>query len=107
MNIVSVEEVTLYFQSYGLKCDEELVKTWLDEEKNKSNTTIFNEQINEDYLYTFNDWCRWKGTAYEDGIDDQTKMDRLFEEVIELKKEIEKLEKEKAALEESLGVLPF
>ena len=65
---IQVEEVTLFFHSYGLKCEKEVVKAWLDEEKSKSDNSIINEQINvnEDYIYSFNDWCRWKGTAYEE-----------------------------------------
>jgi len=26
-----------------------------------------------------NDWCRWKGTTYEEGTDDITKIKRLLE----------------------------
>lgn len=58
-------------------------------------------------VYNFSDWCRVYGTAYEDGIEDQTKIDRLIKEVFTLKKEIETLKAEKAVLEDSLGILPF
>lgn len=30
-------------------------------------------QVSEDDLYRFNEWCRWKGTAYEERIGDQAK----------------------------------
>lgn len=48
-----------------------------------------------------------KGTAYEEGIDDQTKIARLLEEVNGLKSEIAVLKKEKEQLEDRLGVTPF
>lgn len=37
---------------------------------------------------------RWEGTPYEEGIDDQIKIDRFFEEVRELKQRINELENE-------------
>ena len=38
---------------------------------------------------------RWEGTAYEKGIDDQTKINRLLEEIADLKQKVSKLEKER------------
>lgn len=93
-----------YFRSYGLKCDDTLVKEWL-------NSTTFKidpcKVFCEDDLYNFNEWCRWKDTAYEEGIDDQTKITRLLEEIHELKSEIRSLKKEKETLENQLGITPF
>jgi hypothetical protein len=48
-----------------------------------------------------------KGTAYEEGIDDQTKIAHLTEERDELKRKIETLEMEKRVLEELVGIQPF
>jgi predicted nucleic acid-binding Zn-ribbon protein len=47
------------------------------------------------------------GTAYEKGIDNETKINRLLEENSNLREQIERLQEEKAGLEEQLGVLPF
>lgn len=44
-----------------------------------------------------------KGTPYEEGIDDKTKIARLEEEVAMLKKEVEQLKNEKSILEDQLG----
>lgn len=107
MSTFTVGEVTRFFQSYGLKCDEKLIEEWVNEKSGKANNSGTIQQISEDDIYSFNDWCRWKGTAYEKGIDDRTKIDRLFEEINGLKKEIETLKTEKIILEEQLGILPF
>ena len=56
---------------------------------NDPNTRFINNPIDEDDLYRFKDWYRWKGTAYETGIDDQTRIARLLEEITKLNKEIE------------------
>lgn len=50
---------------------------------------------------------KWEGTAYEEGIDDKTKIKRLFEEIDELKMRIKELENEKEQLEARLGIPPF
>ncbi|MGG1815094.1 hypothetical protein ABDI16_24120, partial [Cytobacillus firmus] len=60
-----------------------------------------------DDLYYFNEWCRWKGTPYEEGIDDQTKIARLLEEINDLQSEVSALKKEKENLELRLGINPF
>ncbi|MGU4885134.1 hypothetical protein MAY10_25095, partial [Escherichia coli] len=93
-----------FFRSYGLKCEDKLVEEWLNA---TSITKDFNDQVCEDDLYEFNDWCSLKGTAYEEGIVDQTKIARLLEEVNGLKSEIALLKKDKEELEDRLGVTPF
>lgn len=101
---MSVTAATKYFRSYGVKCDETLVEEWLN------STALKNRPRNgfcEDDLYDFNEWCRWKDTAYEEGIDDQTKITRLLEEINELKTEITNLKKEKEVLQNQLGINLF
>lgn len=44
--------------------------------------------------YAVNDWNRFKGTAYEEGIDDKTKIARLVDEVSDLREEISNLKHE-------------
>ncbi len=105
MNALAVNKIFLFFHSYGLKYERELIEEWINNDLRKG--TDASHQISEDYIYWFNDWLRWKGTAYEAGIDDQTKINRLHEEICALKKEIENLQREKEALEEQLGIPPF
>ncbi|WP_079709891.1 hypothetical protein [Paraliobacillus ryukyuensis] len=70
-------ETIKFFRSYGVKCDEKSVEEWLS---NTSSTEDVNNQVCEGDLYNFNDWCRRKGTAYEEGIDDQLRIARLLED---------------------------
>lgn len=99
----TAKEATAFFRTY-MKCDEKLVQEWLED---KHTIHIGSPIVTEDNLYQFNDWCRLKGTAYEEGIDDQTKIARLLKEIDGLKREITTLEKEKVKLEEQLGIMPF
>ncbi len=104
MSILALSKAIKYFHSYGIKCEEKLVEEWLN---NPSTSKDLKDNFCEKDLYDFNDWCRWKGTAYEEGIDDQTKIARLLEEISSLKNEIAALKIEKVDLEEQLGVMPF
>ncbi|WP_449536318.1 hypothetical protein [Ferdinandcohnia sp. Marseille-Q9671] len=101
MNALVLTETIKFFRSYGLKCDERLVEEWLE---TTPDTKIFNFQVSEDDLYDFNEWCRWKGTACENGIDDKTKIARLLDEINELKCELSLLKKEKERLEGKLEI---
>lgn len=107
MSTLTVKEATSFFRSYGLKCDEKWVQEWMDDSKFRRNTQEKNHQISEADLEDFNDWSSRKGTAYEIGIDDKTRIKRLIEEVSELRKEIDQLKMEKYDLESRLGLFPF
>ncbi|WP_077215148.1 hypothetical protein [Bacillus dakarensis] len=104
MSVLALTEVTKFFRSYGIKCDKELVEEWINTTSNKENLS---DCVCEDDLYNFNEWCRWKGTAYEEGLDDQTKIARLLEEVKDLQIEVSALKKEKEELELKLGIESF
>lgn len=47
------------------------------------------------------------GTAYEKGIDNNTKIERLEKEIEKLHQEVDNLRSEKLKLELELGILPF
>ncbi|KGA95485.1 hypothetical protein AJ85_05490 [Alkalihalobacillus alcalophilus ATCC 27647 = CGMCC 1.3604] len=104
MSASRLEKIIQFFRSYGIKIDEKLIEEWLEA---TSNTRAFESPVCEDDLYEFNEWCRWKGTAYEEGIDDQTKIARLLDEIKDLRNEISTLKKEKGTLEDKLGIAPF
>ncbi len=97
-----VSEAIKFFRSYGVKCEDndKMVEDWLNSNPSRKNS---GEDFSEDDLYDFNDWCRWKGTTYEKGIDDQTKIERLLEEINELKNEINALREENNQLEARTG----
>lgn len=101
-----VSEAIKFFRTYGIKCDEndKFVEEWLNSSPIRKGSR---DPFSEDDLDDFNDWCRWKGTAYEKGIDDETKIKRLLEEISELKSEIDALRKENNELEVRLGVNYF
>lgn len=104
MGILNIEEAIHFFKSYGFRVDEKSIKEWVNENNKKANSNGESRPIDEDDLYRYNDWCLTKGTAYEDGIDGITKIARLLKENFLLKKEIEKLKKEKLILEDLLGM---
>ncbi|MBM7569946.1 hypothetical protein [Aquibacillus albus] len=103
MTNLVLQKTIKFFRSYGVKCDETLVEEWL----NASPIREIHYQVNESDLYAFNDWCRWKGTAYEEGIDDTTKISRLLEEISELKRENSELKEEKDRLADGPANIPF
>ncbi|WP_181418125.1 hypothetical protein [Ureibacillus chungkukjangi] len=49
----------------------------------------------------------WIGSPYERGINNETKIDRLLEEIASLKAKVSKLQDEKHELELELGKMPF
>jgi hypothetical protein len=103
MSVLNVEEVIKFFKSYGFRVDEESVREWVKDNNKKANRTGESRPIIEDDLLRYNHWCIVKGTAYEDGIDDNTKITRLLEEVELLRKEVQHLKNEKYDLESLLG----
>ncbi|GGK09462.1 hypothetical protein GCM10007063_34930 [Lentibacillus kapialis] len=103
MRSFTAKEATKFFHSYELKCNENLVQEWM----NRKSTKHIGSQVTEDDVWEFTEWWGRKDTAYEEGIDDQTKINRLLEEITRLKKEKSSLEKEKTDLELQLGIMPF
>ncbi|MFD1852251.1 hypothetical protein [Oceanobacillus bengalensis] len=103
MSSFTAKEATKYFRSYEVKCDEALVQEWL----NNTNTRQINALVTEKHVWEFTDWWRRKGTAYEEGIDDKTKIERLLIEIQRLEKENDTIRKEKTLLELDLGISPF
>lgn len=103
MKVLNVEEAIRFFRSYGVK-DEKTIKEWVEENNKKADPARESQPIDEWDLHDFNDWCSVKGTAYEPGIDDQTRITRLFEEITFLKKEIEELRAENYHLQKLLGI---
>jgi hypothetical protein len=104
MSILNAEEAIRFFKSYGFRVDKESVKEWVEDQNKKAGFSSGSRPIVEDDLYRYNDWRFVKGTAYEEGIDDRTKIARLLEEVTQLKMEVKNLKGEKQRLENQLGM---
>jgi predicted ribosome quality control (RQC) complex YloA/Tae2 family protein len=107
VSTLPVKQVVKFFRSYGLKYETELVEEWMSTDPFLPKAESVSHQISEEYMHRFNDWLRWKGTAYEVGIDNETKINRLLEEINSLREQVERLQREKAELEDQSGILPF
>jgi hypothetical protein len=108
--LVPLKEATFLLHSYGIKCDYGLVEEWIEEGKIKGTNINGIIHIGEDEVHEFLNDYQWNGTAYETGIDDQTKINRLMEEINDYRKEKEELLKEIRELQLKLaefGVMPF
>jgi len=107
MTSLTIKEATSLIHSYGLKCNSDDVLEWLKDGTIKSIVTNGVYLVSEDEVHNFLHRYRWQGTAYEEGISDKVKIERLLEEIVDLKKQIKQLKEEKEELEDQLGVLPF
>lgn len=105
--MITAKKATLFFRSYEVKCDEKLVGEWMDKSSVGRELRDLRSDLDEWDMYAFSDWWSVRGTAYEDGIDDQTKIARLLEEVAFLKKKNDELQEENSELLSKLDILPF
>lgn len=103
MHSFTAQEANKFFQSYEVKCDEEVAQEWLD----TKNPEDIGTEVTEDDVWKFTEWWMYKGTAYEEGIDDKIKIERLLSEVQRLEEKNDKLENEIVHLELKLGIMPF
>lgn len=107
MTVLNEQEATFLLHSYGIKCDKKIVKQWLIEGKIKGTENNGSYIIEEEKVFEFLEAHRWEGTAYEKGIDNETKIKRLLVEIADYKERIEDLEQENSKLMDQLGILPF
>lgn len=106
MGKISTTEAFRFIHSYIWKVDRKEIEQWLKEDPlvQADSEGIMDD---EGWLYRFDDWRRIKGTAYEPGIDSETKITRLLEEIDDLKREIEDLKEKNLPLEKQLGLTTF
>lgn len=105
--MITAKEATRFFLSYEVKCDTKLVSEWMDKCPVGRDLRDVKEEIAEWDMYNFSDWLSLYGTAYEEGIDEQTKIARLLEEVAWLREKNAKLQNENLKLLSKLDILPF
>lgn len=107
MKILNINEIKEIILDLGLTCDHQKVESWLSDGSIKSiqdgNVYEIIEQDIEDFVFN----SLWNGSPYERGIDNETKIDRLLEEIASLKAKVSKLQDEKHELELELGKMPF
>lgn len=105
--MITVEGVSDFFRSYELECDEKLISEWMEKSPVGRDLVERGHEIDEWHMYNFQDWWSIKGTAYEEGIDDQTKIIRLLDEIAYLKQKNLELQFENSTLLDKLDYLPF
>lgn len=103
MRRYTAKEATQFFRSCGTDCDEATVEKWIVD----TPAIGRNNRVDECDLTAFNDWLMCIGTSKEPGIDDQTKITRLLEEVSVLRKENESLREEIFKLATDPDYRPF
>ena len=91
----------------GEKVTTTIVTEWVEQGLIKSSGNGKNRMISLLDLEDFVEESRWIGTAFERGIDDQTKIKRLLDELFKLKAENERLQKENYEFALKLGIEDF
>jgi hypothetical protein len=103
MKRLTLEETTSILHSNGIKCNVNQVNKWINTGKIKAGEQGITKEQVEDFLHRY----QWEGTAYEPGIDDQTRIARLLEEVKDLRLENKRLKLENEQLKFDSEVIPF
>lgn len=112
---LTIEEAAPILRSdYGMEYKDRsitptIVSSWIEQGfikayRNGSNQDIVIDRLD---LEDFVEDSYWEGTAFEKGIDDQTKIERLIDEVRELKIENARLRKENSEYALKLGIEDF
>lgn len=110
---LTIEEATSVLRSnYGMESKGERITTtivteWMEQGLKKSSGNGENRTIDILDLEEFVEESKWKGTAFEKGIDEQTKIERLLDELFKLKAENERLQKENYEYALKLGIGDF
>lgn len=111
---LTIEEATsILYSNYGMESDDgervttSIVTEWVEQGLIKSSGDGINHTIDIEDLEDFVEDCRWKGTAFEKGIDDQTMIERLMDELFRLRVENERLQKENYEYALKLGIGDF
>lgn len=113
MAILNLREALAIFLEHHItindvRINEHMIEEWLREGKIKGvQTRDGGWKVSEDEIDRYIYSLQWEGTAYEEGIDDKTRIDRLYKEVYELRKQIEELKHENYRLKVRLGDSEF
>jgi len=86
-DLLTIQEAAAILQSYGIECHWHEVKKLAVEGKIKVKHENRVYKMNQDDVYEFLELL-WKGTSYEIGISNETKISRLIQENIELRQKL-------------------
>lgn len=104
---MTIQEAVEVLLEHRWDYDVQDVEMWIKQGKIKATKTKEGITIDINDIWNFFDELRLIGTAYEKGIDDTTKIERLEKEISDLKARIKALSDEKIMLELQLGISPF
>ncbi|WP_130859132.1 helix-turn-helix domain-containing protein [Gracilibacillus phocaeensis] len=104
---MTIAETVDLLHNYEVDCDEKDVYRWIAKGEMEATEHEGNYYILELDMLDFLIDLSNVGTAYEKGINNETKIVRLEKRIQELEKKIDSLRCEKVQLELRLGILPF
>ncbi|WP_157404749.1 helix-turn-helix domain-containing protein [Shouchella shacheensis] len=104
---MTIAEAVELLHNYEIECSEKDVRQWITEGEIEATENGADYNIKEQAVLSFLVDLSYVGTAYEKGINDETKIVRLEEKVGALQKEIDKLRCEKLKLELKSGSFHF
>ncbi|OIJ08407.1 hypothetical protein BKP35_17690 [Anaerobacillus arseniciselenatis] len=104
---INIREATNQLNFNGYWCDEKKVRQLIKSGEIKAIKIKGRYSIHPYEIEKFLHNLQYSGTAFEMGIDDKVKIERLLKEVERLKNEVSKLEYENVNLKISLGIMPF
>ena len=108
--MLTVKDACGILNDHHIGCSEQMLRRWLRQGRligTRSENRKEGWKICLRDLHQFMESQQWEGTAYEEGIDDKTKIKRLLEEIQELKLQIQELEMKNDELLNKLGIPPF
>ena len=105
MDMFTVRETVGLLSDYRIDHSAQTLRSWLRQGKIRGTKSTNGKEvwlIPQCEIWRLIEAPRWEGTPYEEGLDDQTKIDRIFEEVRELQQRINELERENYELRSKL-----
>ena len=107
MKQYTLQELRTRIEELGMHGNLQMIEQWLQKGEliNSKVGKLYQmeDQDLEDFIYH----CQWQGTAYEKGIEDAEKIQRLQAEIRDLRTKVTQLEEEKMKLEIQLGIEVF
>ena len=107
MKQYTLQELRTHIEELGMHSNLQMIEQWLQKGELINSKVGKLYQIEDQDLEDFIYHCQWQGTAYEKGIEDAEKIQRLQAEIRDLKTKVTQLEEEKMKLEIQLGIEVF
>lgn len=111
--LFTIQEMISYLHDHRVEESEQMIRRYLRQGKIQGFRSANRKEgwrIPEDEVYRYLVAPNYKGTIYEEDIDDDTRIKRLFAEVERLEQYVSELSRENHNLRSKLGIdngLPF